>query len=376
VAISDPVRVEVPAAVTEVNNAGIAVKIVTGDTPGTAKEIGRQIGLWNDSTDSDSNITTGVDVAAMSDDELRSRVGDFKIIARARPIDKKRLVEALQSRGEVVAVTGDGTNDAPALKAAQVGLSMGDGTAVAKEASDITIIDNSFASIGRAVMWGRSLYRNIQRFIMFQMTVNVVASLIVLIGAFIGMQSPLTVTQMLWVNLIMDTFAAMALASLPPTPSVMQEKPRSRSAFIISSPMWRHIIGVGLTFFVVLLALLLYLNMHDVTSLTHIFSAPCNHDTLVLTPYELTVFFTTFVFLQFWNLFNARAFATGRSALHFKDCGEFVLVLAMILAGQILIVELGGALFNVISLGITDWLIIILGTSPVLIIGELLRLKN
>jgi Ca2+-transporting ATPase len=376
VAISDPVRVEVPAAVTEVNNAGIAVKIVTGDTPGTAKEIGRQIGLWNDSTDSDSNITTGVEVAAMSDDELRSRVGDFKIIARARPIDKKRLVEALQSRGEVVAVTGDGTNDAPALKAAQVGLSMGDGTAVAKEASDITIIDNSFASIGRAVMWGRSLYRNIQRFIMFQMTVNVVASLIVLIGAFIGMQSPLTVTQMLWVNLIMDTFAAMALASLPPTPSVMQEKPRSRSAFIISRPMWRHIIGVGLTFFVVLLALLLYLNMHDVTSLTHIFSAPCNHDTLGLTPYELTVFFTTFVFLQFWNLFNARAFATGRSALHFKDCGEFVLVLAMILAGQILIVELGGALFNVISLGITDWLIIILGTSPVLIIGELLRLKN
>jgi Ca2+-transporting ATPase len=376
VAISDPVRAEVPAAVTEVNNAGIAVKIVTGDTPGTAKEIGRQIGLWNDSTDSDSNITTGVEVAAMSDDELRSRVGDFKIIARARPIDKKRLVEALQSRGEVVAVTGDGTNDAPALKAAQVGLSMGDGTAVAKEASDITIIDNSFASIGRAVMWGRSLYRNIQRFIMFQMTVNVVASLIVLIGAFIGMQSPLTVTQMLWVNLIMDTFAAMALASLPPTPSVMQEKPRSRSAFIISSPMWRHIIGVGLTFFVVLLALLLYLNMHDVTSLTHIFSAPCNHDTLGLTPYELTVFFTTFVFLQFWNLFNARAFATGRSALHFKDCGEFVLVLAMILAGQILIVELGGALFNVISLGITDWLIIILGTSPVLIIGELLRLKN
>jgi Ca2+-transporting ATPase len=373
VAISDPVRADVPAAVAKVTDAGVAVKIVTGDTPGTAKEIGRQIGLWHDNTDGDSNITTGVAVAAMTDSELQEHVGDFKIIARARPIDKKRLVEALQRRGEVVAVTGDGTNDAPALKAAQVGLSMGDGTAVAKEASDITIIDNSFTSIGRAVMWGRSLYRNIQRFIMFQMTVNVVASLIVLIGAFIGMQSPLTVTQMLWVNLIMDTFAAMALAALPPTPSVMREKPRSRTAFIINRPMWKHIIGVGLTFFVVLLALLLYLDSHDVSSLTHFFSAPHHVDAMGLSPYELTIFFTTFVFLQFWNLFNARAFATGRSALHFKDCGEFVFVLAMILVGQILIVELGGALFSVVSISAVDWLIIIAATSPVLIIGELMR---
>jgi Ca2+-transporting ATPase len=373
VAISDPVRAEVPNAVAKVNAAGIDVKIVTGDTPGTAKEIGRQIGLWDDNTDNDRNITTGVDVAAMSNEELTERVGDLKIIARARPIDKKRLVEALQARGEVVAVTGDGTNDAPALKAAQVGLSMGDGTAVAKEASDITIIDNSFASIGRAVMWGRSLYRNIQRFIMFQMTVNVVASLIVLIGAFLGMQSPLTVTQMLWVNLIMDTFAAMALASLPPTPSVMLEKPRSRSSFIISHPMWQHILGVGLTFFVVLLALLLYLENFNVTSLSSFFSAAPNHDVLSLTPYELTIFFSVFVFLQFWNLFNARAFATGRSALHMEDCGEFMLVLIMILVGQILIVELGGALFNVVSISITDWLIIIIGTSPVLLLGELQR---
>jgi Ca2+-transporting ATPase len=373
VAISDPVRAEVPNAVAKVNAAGIDVKIVTGDTPGTAKEIGRQIGLWDDNTDNDRNITTGVDVAAMSNEELTERVGDLKIIARARPIDKKRLVEALQARGEVVAVTGDGTNDAPALKAAQVGLSMGDGTAVAKEASDITIIDNSFASIGRAVMWGRSLYRNIQRFIMFQMTVNVVASLIVLIGAFLGMQSPLTVTQMLWVNLIMDTFAAMALASLPPTPSVMLEKPRSRSSFIISHPMWQHILGVGLTFFVVLLALLLYLENFNVTSLSSFFSASPNHDVLSLTPYELTIFFSVFVFLQFWNLFNARAFATGRSALHMEDCGEFMLVLIMILVGQILIVELGGALFNVVSISFTDWLIIIIGTSPVLLLGELQR---
>jgi Ca2+-transporting ATPase len=373
VAISDPVRSDVPAAVAKVTDAGVAVKIVTGDTPGTAKEIGRQIGLWHDDTDGDKNITTGADVAAMTDEQLRERVQDFKIIARARPIDKKRLVEALQYRGEVVAVTGDGTNDAPALKAAQVGLSMGDGTAVAKEASDITIIDNSFASIGRAVMWGRSLYRNIQRFIMFQMTVNVVASLIVLVGAFIGLQSPLTVTQMLWVNLIMDTFAAMALAALPPTPAVMQEKPRARKAFIINKSMWQHIISVGLIFFFVLLAMLLYLGTYKVESMSSFFSAEYDVKNLGLQPYELTVFFTTFVFLQFWNLFNARAFATGRSALHFKDCGEFVLVLAMILIGQILIVELGGALFNVISISFTDWLIIILATSPVLIIGELIR---
>lgn len=234
VAISDPVRGDVPDAVKEVLDAGIKVKIVTGDTPGTAKEIGRQIGLWDNSYDTDRNIITGVEFEALSDSELLDRVEDMKIIARARPMDKKRLVEALQKRNEVVAVTGDGTNDAPALKAAQVGLSMGDGTSVAKEASDITIIDNSFTSIGRAVMWGRSLYRNIQRFILFQMTVNVVASFIVLFGAFMGMQSPLTVTQMLWVNLIMDTFAAMALASLPPSEGVMRDKPRRRSDFIIN----------------------------------------------------------------------------------------------------------------------------------------------
>lgn len=254
VAISDPVRASVPAAVKEVLDAGIKVKIVTGDTPGTATEIARQIGLWDDSTDNTGNIITGEEFALIPDDQLPRRVDGLKIIARARPMDKKRLVEALQSNNEVVAVTGDGTNDAPALKAAHVGLSMGDGTSVAKEASDITIVDNSFTSIGRAVMWGRSLYLNIQRFILFQMTVNVVACLIVLAGSFMGMQSPLTVTQMLWVNLIMDTFAAMALASLPPSESVMDDKPRSRSAFIISRSMWRWIIGTGGIFFLFLLS--------------------------------------------------------------------------------------------------------------------------
>ncbi len=242
--ISDPIRPDVADAVKDVNNAGINVKIVTGDTPATAREIGRQIGIWTD-TDSAEAIITGQEFEALDDEQLLQRVEGLKIIARARPMDKKRLVEALQSKGEVVAVTGDGTNDAPALKAAQVGLSMGDGTSVAKEASDITIIDNSFSSIGKAVMWGRSLYRNIQRFILFQMTVNIVACLIVLCGAFMGMQSPLTVTQMLWVNLIMDTFAAMALASLPPTPSVMHDAPRDRREFIITRPMRRFIIGTG-----------------------------------------------------------------------------------------------------------------------------------
>ena len=373
VAISDPVRSDVPEAVSEVLNAGVKVKIVTGDTPGTAKEIGRQIGLWNDSVDTERNIITGTEFAELSDEEIRNRAEEIKIIARARPMDKKRLVEALQFNNEVVAVTGDGTNDAPALKAAHVGLSMGDGTSVAKEASDITIIDNSFTSIGRAVMWGRSLYRNIQRFILFQMTVNVAACLIVLSGAFMGTESPLTVTQMLWVNLIMDTFAAMALASLPPSESVMKEKPRSRSAFIISRPMWKAIIGTGGVFFILLLGLLYYFEHTDLESLTQIGSLPLGVNK-GLSPYELSLFFTIFVFLQFWNMFNARAFATGRSAFHFKDCSGFTSIALFILLGQIVIVTIGGQFFNVVPLRLTDWLIIISSTSLVLWVGEFLRL--
>ncbi len=373
VAISDPVRLDVPDAVREVTDAGIKVKIVTGDTPGTAKEIGRQIGLWNDATDGERNIITGTEFAELSDSQLRERVGDLKIIARARPMDKKRLVEALQANNEVVAVTGDGTNDAPALKTAHVGLSMGDGTSVAKEASDITIIDNSFSSIGRAVMWGRSLYQNIQRFILFQMTVNVAACLIVLFGAFMGMQSPLTVTQMLWVNLIMDTFAAMALASLPPSRSVMREKPRSRTAFIINHPMWRSILGTGGIFFLLLLGLLYYFEHTDITSLTEIGKVTMGANT-GLSPYELSLFFTIFVFLQFWNMFNARAFESGRSAFHFKGCSGFVMIAALILVGQIVIVSIGGQFFNVVPLKAVDWAIIIGATSLVLWIGELIRL--
>lgn len=373
VAISDPVRSDVPMSVKEVMDAGIQVKIVTGDTPGTAKEIGRQIGLWNDAVDTDRNIITGTEFAELSDEQLKDRVEDLKIIARARPMDKKRLVEALQACGEVVAVTGDGTNDAPALKAAHVGLSMGDGTSVAKEASDITIIDNSFSSIGRAVMWGRSLYQNIQRFILFQMTVNVAACLIVLVGSFMGMQSPLTVTQMLWVNLIMDTFAAMALASLPPSRTVMKEKPRSRTAFIINRPMWRRILYTGGIFFLFLLVLLYYFEHTDITNLTQIGRVAMGANT-GLTPYELSLFFTIFVFLQFWNMFNARAFETGRSAFHLKDCEGFVVIAVAILAGQVLIVSVGGEFFNVVPLKFTDWLIIIAGTSLVLWVGELIRL--
>ncbi len=372
-AISDPVRETVPAAVREVLDAGIGIKIVTGDTPATAKEIGRQIGLWNDATDGAANIITGEEFAAIPDTLLPDRVADLKIIARARPMDKKRLVEALQTRGEVVAVTGDGTNDAPALKAAHVGLSMGDGTSVAKEASDITIIDNSFTSIGRAVMWGRSLYLNIQRFILFQMTVNVVACLIVLCGAFMGVQSPLTVTQMLWVNLIMDTFAAMALASLPPSEQVMKDKPRSRSAFIINAPMWRSIIGVGLLFFAVLMAILLYFENTEVTSLCSALTAP-RVPFHGLTTYELSLFFTIFVFLQFWNMFNARAFATGRSALRLKGCTGFGLIALLIVVGQVLIVSVGGAFFSVTPIKTMDWIIIISSTSLVLWFGELYRL--
>ena len=306
VAISDPVRMDVPPAVKECMDAGIAVKIVTGDTPGTAKEIGRQIGLWY-KEDNDRNIITGPEFSALSDDELQERVMDLKIIARARPMDKKRLVEVLQQKNQVVAVTGDGTNDAPALNAAHVGLSMGDGTSVAKEASDITIIDNSFSSIGRAVMWGRSLYQNIQRFLLFQLTVNVSACFIVLVGAFIGTESPLTVTQMLWVNLIMDTFGAMALASLPPSEKVMKDKPRDRNAFILNKPMYCNILGVGMAFFLMLLGLVLIFEHTDVTSMRNFMSLSFG-ETNGISPYEQTLIFSIFVWTHFWYMFNARTF--------------------------------------------------------------------
>ena len=374
VAISDPVRKEVPAAVRECLDAGIDVKIVTGDTPGTAKEIGRQVGLWT-RKDCDNCVITGPEFEALSDEELSKRVNNLKIIARARPMDKKRLVEALQAQHQVVAVTGDGTNDAPALKAAHVGLSMGDGTNVAKEASDITIIDNSFRSIGRAVMWGRSLYQNIQRFILFQMTVNVAACLIVLAGALMGTQSPLTVTQMLWVNLIMDTFAAMALASLPPSESVMHDKPRNRKSFIINPAMTRLIIGVGCLFFVILLTSLYMLEHAPIHSMTD-FLTWKNMGNQGLTDHELSIFFTLFVMIQFWNMFNARAFATGRSAFHLKGCKGFGGIALLIFVGQIIIVQCGGRMFNVTPLSLSDWLIIVTSTSAVLWIGELFRLFN
>ncbi|MCR4849581.1 MAG: calcium-translocating P-type ATPase, PMCA-type [Bacteroidales bacterium] len=361
-AIADPIRHDVPEAITGCVGAGVKVKIVTGDTSGTAIEIGRQIGLWTEEDQEEVNLITGKDFGRLSDEELLERIGDIKIMSRARPMDKERLVRLLQQRGEVVAVTGDGTNDAPALNAAQIGLSMGNGTSVAKEASDITILDNSFHSIVRAVMWGRSLYHNIQRFILFQMTINVAACLIVLLGAILGTESPLTVTQMLWVNLIMDTLAALALASLPPDPNVMHEKPRDRKAFIINRPMAIRIFGVGLLFVVALLVLFLYFRLDG-----------------EVTPKEHTLFFTIFVFMQFWNIFNAKAFLSGHSAFKglFSKGGAsgFLLTLAIIFVGQILIVTFGGEMFEVVRLSLGEWLQIFLGTSVILWVGELGRIK-
>ena len=387
VAISDPVREDVPDAIKDCLEAGIHVKIVTGDTSGTAKEIGRQIGLWTDADSDETNLITGKEFGRMSDEELLNRVGDLKIVSRARPMDKERLVRLLQQNGEVVAVTGDGTNDAPALNAAQIGLSMGDGTTVAKEASDITILDNSFRSIARAVVWGRSLYHNIQRFVLFQMTINVAACLIVLLGSVLGTESPLTVTQMLWVNLIMDTFAALALASLPPDKKVMQEKPRSRKAYIINKKMAVRILGVGMLFVAVLFGLIQYFKHVELSSLADFslkdyflnyfnFSPVRNG----MSPYELTLLFTVFVFMQFWNIFNAKAFMTGQSAFHGlftkKIAKGFCLTLAIIVIGQILIVTFGGAMFEVVPLSLGDWLRIILGTSVILWVGEMGRFAS
>ena len=368
VAISDPVRADVPAAVGEVIDAGIKVKIVTGDTPGTAKEIGRQIGLWNDAADTDRNIITGPEFAELSDTQLKERVGELKIIARARPMDKKRLVEALQVNNEVVAVTGDGTNDAPALKTAHVGLSMGDGTSVAKEASDITIIDNSFSSIGRAVMWGRSLYKNIQRFLLFQLTVNVAACFLVLFGSFMGSESPLTVTQMLWVNLIMDTFGAMALASLPPSRKVMNDKPRNREASILSRPMLWELCSVGFIFFAITLGFYWLFNHAEVTSIPQMFHAAVGAEN-TMTPYEATLLFSIFVWTHFWYMFNARSFETGESVFRLKMSKVFWSIVAIIVIGQLFITEIAYEFFNVEPmLHTTDWSFNPSGTLDFLII--------
>ena len=356
-AISDPIREDVPAAVQQCQDAGISIKIVTGDTPGTATEIARQIGLWK-AEDSERNRITGADFAALTDEEALERVMDLKVMSRARPMDKQRLVELLQKRGAVVAVTGDGTNDAPALNHAQVGLSMGTGTSVAKEASDITLLDDSFRSIATAVMWGRSLYKNIQRFIVFQLTINVVALVSVLLGGAFGTELPLTVTQMLWVNLIMDTFAAMALATISPSMDVMKEKPRNRDAFIITKSMRNNILLTAMFFLAFLLGMLGYYNSTAEGMDVH----------------HLTIFFTTFVMLQFWNLFNASVFGTTHSI--FKDASHALGMLSVamiILIGQIVIVTFGGKVFRTVPLSIGEWVVITAVTSVVLWVGETIR---
>jgi len=372
VAISDPVRPDVPEAIQDCRHAGVKVKIVTGDTAATAREIGRQVGLWT-SEDRDDAIINGPDFAALSDDEAAQRARSIKIMARARPDDKARLVRLLQQQGEVVAVTGDGTNDAPALNAAQVGLSMGDGTAVAKEASDITILDNSFASINKAVLWGRSLYSNIQRFILFQLAVNVCACLVVAICSFFSKQPALTVTQMLWVNLIMDTFAALALASLPPNSVLMRKKPRDSHASIITSSMMKFILVSG-TLFAVLMIGLYYYFVREANG-GPVFVRGINPN---INPREMGVFFSTFVFLQFWNMLNARSFATGKWAFNnMEDSKVFWMVAAVILVGQIVLVQFFSPFFNCAPLDARTWLWIILGTSPVFLLGQVVRrVKN
>ncbi len=363
-AISDPVREDVPSAVSTCRDAGIKIKVVTGDTSATAVEIARQIGIWpKEETTKAEELRwhiTGSDFAALSDEEAYDRVEDIRVMSRARPTDKQRLVQLLQKHGEVVAVTGDGTNDAPALNHAHVGLSLGSGTSVAKQASDITLLDDSFHSIANAVMWGRSLYKNIQRFLFFQLVVNVSALLLVLGGSIIGTEMPLTVTQILWVNLIMDTFAAMALASLPPSREVMKDKPRKPSDFIISKSMGRGILGCGIVFFAIMFVFLIWCERHGAGS--------------IIDVHELTMFFTTFVMLQFWNLFNAKCLGSTHSAFHnLRHDGGLLLVLLLVFFGQWLIVTFGGRMFRTQPLSAEEWLIITAATSVVLIAGELWR---
>ena len=368
-AIADPIRPDVPAAVQECRHAGIEVKVVTGDTAATALEIGKQIGVFEDEpenigadgslTSLDQQMITGEQWEALSDEEAYERAKDIRVMSRARPTDKQRLVAMLQKRGEVVAVTGDGTNDAPALHYAHVGLSLGSGTSVAKEASDMTLLDDSFKSIANAVMWGRSLYRNLQRFLFFQLVVNVAALLLVLGGSVIGTEMPLTVTQILWVNLIMDTFAALALASLPPSHEVMKEKPRKASDFIINKSIGFGILFCGIVFFLVMFALLVYCERRGKGG---------------VDVHELTMFFTTFVMIQFWNLFNAKALMSHHTAFrHFLKDKGMILVLVLVLVGQWIIVTFGGEMFRTTPLSLHEWLLIICSTSVVLWAGELWR---
>ena len=369
VAITDPIRKDVPAAVKECRHAGIEVKVVTGDTAATAMEIGKQIGVFEDEAENigadgdmtslDQQMITGEQWEALSDEEAYKRAKDIRVMSRARPTDKQRLVAMLQKRGEVVAVTGDGTNDAPALHYAHVGLSLGSGTSVAKEASDMTLLDDSFKSIANAVMWGRSLYRNLQRFLFFQLVVNVAALLLVLGGSIIGTEMPLTVTQILWVNLIMDTFAALALASLPPSHEVMNEKPRKATDFIINKGMGFGILFCGFVFFIVMFAMLVYCERRGKGG---------------VDVHELTIFFTTFVMIQFWNLFNAKSLGSNRTAFrHFLNDKGMILVIALVLVGQWLIVTFGGEMFRTVPLSLTEWLSIIGATSVVLWVGEIWR---
>ena len=369
VAITDPIRKDVPAAVKECRHAGIEVKVVTGDTAATAMEIGKQIGVFEDEAENigadgdmtslDQQMITGEQWEAFSDEEAYKRAKDIRVMSRARPTDKQRLVAMLQKHGEVVAVTGDGTNDAPALHYAHVGLSLGSGTSVAKEASDMTLLDDSFKSIANAVMWGRSLYRNLQRFLFFQLVVNVAALLLVLGGSIIGTEMPLTVTQILWVNLIMDTFAALALASLPPSHEVMNDKPRKATDFIINKGMAFGILFCGIAFFIVMFAMLIYCERRGKGG---------------VDVHELTVFFTTFVMIQFWNLFNAKSLGSNRTAFrHFLKDKGMILVLALVLVGQWLIVTFGGEMFRTVPLSLTEWLVIIGATSIVLWVGEIWR---
>jgi len=357
-AIADPVRAEVPAAVQRCRRAGIDIKIVTGDTAATACEIARQIGLWDDAVDGDAGRMTGAEFAAASDEELLARVRQLKILSRARPLDKQRLVRLLQRCGEVVAVTGDGTNDAPALNFAHVGLSMGSGTSVAKDASDITLLDDSFSSIATAVMWGRSLYRNIQRFVLFQLTINFAAIVICLAGAVFGTEMPLTVVQILWVNIIMDTFAAMAMASLPPSAEVMNDPPRRRGEFIVTPAMARTLFVCGGAMVAVLLGMLAWWSAGGAEPSVR----------------QLTLFFSTFVFMQLWNMFNAKGFETCRSVFaSWKGCREFFLILVVIGIGQVVIVEFGGEVFRTVPLSVQEWTAVVGATSLFAFGGEAIR---
>jgi len=351
VGIRDEIRSDVPSAVATCRSAGISIAMVTGDSPETAAAIAKETGILTNGT-----VITGPEFRDLSPEKQQALAPQIEVMARSAPHDKLLLVKALQANGEVVAVTGDGTNDAPALRSADVGLAMGiAGTEVAREASDIILLDDSFPTIERAVWWGRALFENIQRFLMFQLTINISAAFLSFIAPLLGYPAPFSVIQLLWINIIMDSLAALALCSESPHPALMEKKPIPRTSSVLTPYMIRAILCTAFVYIIVGIGGI-------------IFGLPYMN-----SPAEqATAFFTGFVLAQVWNGINCRGI-NGIMPSFIRGNPAFFVIMGSIILIQFLIVQFGGAVFGTVPLSVFQWIVLLLGTLPVLLIWPALR---